>query len=118
MLCDSVSLRQSLIPMFNRLRNSFTRNRYGIAVFTLLNLACVLCIGLVAARVAYSESDDHLGLIWNLFLAWIPFMLAYFAHAVSWRRIALYLVIPLVSLLWLHRNRGRAFCRGRDSPAL
>ena len=87
--------------MFNRLRNSFIRNRYSIAVFALLNLACALCIGLVAARVAYSESDDHLGLIWNLFLAWIPFMLAYFAHAVSWRRIALYLVIPLVSLLWL-----------------
>jgi len=87
--------------MFNRFRNYFFRNRYSIAVFTLLNLACALCIGLVAARVAYSESEDHLGLIWNLFLAWIPFMLAYFAHAVSWRRIWLYLVIPVVALLWL-----------------
>lgn len=87
--------------MFNRFRNTFLRNKYSIAVFALLNLACALCIGLVAARVAYSESDDHLGLIWNLFLAWIPFMLASFAHAVSWRRISLYLVIPAVALLWL-----------------
>ena len=87
--------------MFNRFRNSFLRNKYSIAVFALLNLACALCIALVAARVAYSESDDHLGLIWNLFLAWIPFILAYFAHAVSWRRISLYLVIPVVALLWL-----------------
>jgi len=87
--------------MFNKFRTSFLRNKYSIAVFALLNLACALCIGLVAARVAYSDSADHLGLIWNLFLAWIPFILAYFAHAVSWRRISLYLVIPVVALLWL-----------------
>src|SRR5688500_19422835 len=87
--------------MFNRLRNSFIRNRYSIAVFALLNLACALCIGLVAARVAYSDSADHLGLIWNLFLAWIPFILAYFAHAVSWRRISLYFIVPAIALLCL-----------------
>ena len=68
--------------MFTNSRNYIKQNRYSIAVFVLLNLACALCIGLVVARVAYSESERHLGLIWNLFLAWIPFMLAYFAHAV------------------------------------
>ena len=87
--------------MFNRLRNYFIRNRYSIAVFVLLNVACAVCIGLVIARVAYSESGRHLGLIWNLFLAWIPFMLAYFSHAISWRRIWLYLVIPVIAFLWL-----------------
>jgi uncharacterized membrane protein len=87
--------------MFDKLRHSVLRNRYSIAVFALLNLACALCIALVAARIAYSETPGHLGLIWNLFLAWIPFMLAYFAHAISWRRIWLYLVIPVVALLWL-----------------
>ena len=87
--------------MFTRFRYSFIRNRYSIAVFALLNLACALCIALVAARVAYSETPGHLGLIWNLFLAWIPFMLAYFAHAISWRRIWLYLVIPVVAIFWL-----------------
>ncbi|HET6596901.1 MAG TPA: DUF1361 domain-containing protein [Anaerolineales bacterium] len=79
----------------------FGQNKYSIAVFLLLNLACAICIGLVFARVAYSESGEHLGLVWNLFLAWIPFMLAYFAHAFSWRRASLYLIIPALAFLWL-----------------
>jgi uncharacterized membrane protein len=87
--------------MFINPRKYFVQNRYSIAVFVLLNVACAICIGLVFARVAYSESGRHLGLIWNLFLAWIPFMLAYFAHAVSWRRVSLYLIIPGIAFLWL-----------------
>lgn len=87
--------------MLKNSRNYFIQNRYSIAVFALLNIACAICIGLVVARVAYSESGRHLSLIWNLFLAWIPFMLAYFAHAVSWRRASLYFIIPGIALLWL-----------------
>src|SRR5215208_2689947 len=87
--------------MQNQAPSFFYRNRYSIAVFVLLNLACLICIMLVAARIAYSDTGRHTGLIWNLFLAWIPFMLAYFAHAVSWRRAALYLVIPVIAFLWL-----------------
>lgn len=87
--------------MFRNIRNYFIRNRYSISVFLLLNVACAVCIGLVIARVAYSDSTRHLGLIWNLFLAWIPFILAYFAHAVSWRRASLYLIIPGIAFLWL-----------------
>src|ERR1041385_2067109 len=81
--------------------NYFFRHRYSIAVFVLLNLACFICIVLVAARVAYSNTGHQLGLIWNLFLAWIPFMLAYFAHAFSWRRATLLLIIPVIAFLWL-----------------
>jgi uncharacterized membrane protein len=87
--------------MFGNYRDYFIRNKYSISVFLLLNIACAVCIGLVFARIAYSDSGRHLGLIWNLFLAWIPFMLAYFAHAVSWRRATLYLIIPFVAFLWL-----------------
>jgi uncharacterized membrane protein len=87
--------------MQTKSQSYFYRNRYSIAVFVLLNLACLTCIVLVAARVAYSDTGRHTGLIWNLFLAWIPFMLAYFAHAVSWRRAALYLIIPAIAFLWL-----------------
>lgn len=87
--------------MFRNFRNYFIHNRYSISVFILLNIACAVCIGLVVARVAYSESGRHLGLIWNLFLAWIPFILAYFAHAVSWKRVTLYLIIPSIAFLWL-----------------
>ena len=87
--------------MLNRLRNFTLRNRHNLAVFVLLNIACAVCIGLVGARVAYSDSGRHLGLIWNLFLAWIPFILSYVAHATSWRRVTLYFLIPGIALLWL-----------------
>lgn len=87
--------------MTKRFRNFLLRNRHNIAVFFLLNLACAVCIFLVAARVVYSESGRRLDLIWNLFLAWIPFILSYIAHIISWRRIWLYLVIPFIAFLWL-----------------
>jgi uncharacterized membrane protein len=87
--------------MPNDTREFFIRNRYSIAVFVLLNLACLIVILLVVARVAYSETGRHAGLVWNLFLAWIPFMLAYFAHMVSWRKSTLYLIIPVIAFLWL-----------------
>jgi uncharacterized membrane protein len=87
--------------MQNKYSNYFYRNRYSIAVFVLLNLACFICFILVAARVVYSDTVNRTGLIWNLFLAWIPFMLAYFAHAVSWRRATLFLIIPTIAFLWL-----------------
>ena len=86
---------------FKRIKNFLYRNRHNIAVFFLLNTACATCIGLVAARVAFTDSTRHTGLIWNLFLAWIPFILAYFAHALSWKRLWVYLAIPFVALLWL-----------------
>jgi len=87
--------------MSNEPQNFFVRNRYSIAVFVLLNLACLIVILLVVARVAYSDTGRHTGLLWNLFLAWIPFMLAYFAHLVSWRRSTVYFVIPGIAFLWL-----------------
>lgn len=86
---------------YEKLKKFVYENRHSIAVFVLLNLGCLVCILLVAARVAYTDSRRHTGLIWNLFLAWIPFILAYFAHVISWRRIWLYLVIPAISILWL-----------------
>jgi uncharacterized membrane protein len=86
---------------FNRIKKIAFRNRHNIAVFLLLNLACGACIALVGARVVYTDSTRHSGLIWNLFLAWIPFILAYFAHALSWNKLWVYLAIPSVAFLWL-----------------
>lgn len=86
---------------FNRIKNFTFRNRHNIAVFLLLNLACGACIALVGARVVFTDSTRHSGLIWNLFLAWIPFILAYLAHALSWNKLWVYLAIPFVAVLWL-----------------
>jgi uncharacterized membrane protein len=87
--------------MFSQLRNFFRDNRHSLAVFVLINTACLVCIALVAARVAYTDSHNRLGLIWNLFLAWVPFILAYFTHALLWKRKWLYVIFPITAFLWL-----------------
>jgi uncharacterized membrane protein len=87
--------------MHHPLRSFIVRHRHTLAVFFLLNAACAVCIFLVVARVAYSDTGYQLGLIWNLFLAWIPFIISYVAHSISWRKVSLYLILPVVALLWL-----------------
>jgi uncharacterized membrane protein len=78
-----------------------SRNKYKLAIIGLLLGASFFSVFLVLARMAYSDSQQYRGLIWNLFLAWIPFVLAYIAYALSWKRILLYIAIPVFALLWL-----------------
>ena len=77
------------------------QHRYKIAIFGLMAGASVICIFLVTARIAYSDSQRFRGLLWNLLLAWIPFLLSYAASALSWRKLSLYLVLPAAAFLWL-----------------
>ena len=86
-----------LEPYFSYLR----RNKYKLAIFGLLLGASFVSVFLVVARIAYSDSGQFRGLIWNLFLAWIPFVLAYITYALSWQRKWLYIVIPVFAFLWL-----------------
>jgi uncharacterized membrane protein len=87
--------------MLKTIRNFIIRNRYKIAIFGLLLGASLFSVFLVIARMAYSDSQQYRGLIWNLFLAWIPFVLAYIAYALSWQRIWLIIAIPIFAFLWL-----------------
>jgi uncharacterized membrane protein len=87
--------------MIRKIEDVFARHKYKVGVFLLLNVASAICITMVIARISYSDSYNYLGLVWNLFLAWIPFILAYFAYMLSWRRILIYLVIPAFAFLWL-----------------
>jgi len=87
--------------MIDLFRINFSKNKYKICVFILLSAASLVCISLVAARITYSGSSQYINLIWNLFLAWIPFVLAYLAYLFSWRRSLMYIVIPSFALLWL-----------------
>jgi len=88
-------------PMINMIKNFFLRNRYKIAIIALMAFASAICISLVAARIAYSDSKRYTSLVWNLFLAWIPFTLAYLAYTLSWKKQLLYFVIPIAAALWL-----------------
>lgn len=85
----------------HRLVSILAAHKYKIAVFALLTSASIVCLSLVTARVAYSDSRRYTSLVWNLFLAWIPFILAFLAYALSWSRALMYLVIPAFAFLWL-----------------
>jgi len=76
-------------------------HRYKIGIFALLAAASAVCVALVTARIAYSDSRRYSGLVWNLFLAWIPFLLAYLAYLLSWRKALMYVAIPVFAFLWL-----------------
>lgn len=87
--------------MIRFFRRAFKAHKYKLAVFLLLTAASVVCVLLVAARMAYSDSSRYTNLVWNLFLAWIPFGLAYLAYMLAGRRWLMYFVVPLFSILWL-----------------
>ena len=87
--------------MPNSFRNTFARHKYKVGIFLLLSAASLVCVTLVASRISYSDSRQYLGLVWNLFLAWIPFLLTYLAYLLSWRRLLVYFAIPIFAFLWL-----------------
>ena len=87
--------------MFKKLPQTLLRNRYKLTVFILMVAASFGSVLLVGARVAYSDSGRYTQMIWNLFLAWIPFVLAYLTYALSWKRPLVYFVIPIFAFLWL-----------------
>jgi uncharacterized membrane protein len=60
--------------VIERVRTSFSDRR--IAVVASLAVLSLFVLALIVARVLYTRTFDHAGIAWNLFLAWIPFMLA------------------------------------------
>lgn len=67
-----------------------------------LGLASALCVVLLAARVMVARDDDHLFMIWNLFLAWPPLLLALAARVLySAHRWLRYPAFVVCASLWL-----------------
>jgi uncharacterized membrane protein len=79
----------------------FSRHKYKLVISMLLVAASVISVILAKARMAYSNTNDYSTLIWNLSLAWIPFVVASVAYVVSWSRRLLYLVVPVCTIIWL-----------------
>jgi len=78
-----------------------SRHRYKLLLVLLLMAASVISTLLARARMAYSNTQDYSNLIWNLSLAWIPFVFASIAYFVSWSRRLVYLVVPVCTFVWL-----------------
>ena len=65
-----------------------------------LLLASLFCVGLVVLRMIESGSSEFSGLIWNLFLAWIPFALAVAVYD-GWRRKRARGTLVVLGAFWL-----------------
>ena len=79
----------------------FASNKYRLTIFGLLAGASVFCVALLRLRATLTGSIHYSFLIWNLFLAWIPFGIAYVTYTTSIKRRWLYAVIPVSAFLWL-----------------
>ena len=64
--------------------------------------ASLVCVGLIAARSWYSHTYHYWFLLWNLALAWVPFVFAAIAYRLaSARRAVLYVLIVAAAIVWL-----------------
>jgi uncharacterized membrane protein len=61
--------------LIRSVRGYFLENGTMVPMLT-LGAATLMCAGLVGGRFFYTGSRGYLFLLWNLFLAWIPFLIA------------------------------------------
>jgi uncharacterized membrane protein len=87
--------------MYERLSAYFSQNKYRLAMFFLLAGATLFSIAIWRFRYEYSGTRHYRFLIWNLFLAWIPFIISYFTYTVTLKRRQLYIIIPIAAFFWL-----------------
>jgi uncharacterized membrane protein len=77
---------------------TFSRRRLATVVG--LFLASLFCVALVVVRNVHTGNVNFRYLIWNLFLAWIPFVLAVFVYD-RWRRRRGGMLLLGLGSLWL-----------------
>ena len=87
--------------MYKRLLDYFSHNKYRLMMFSLLAGATIFSVTIWRVRSELSGTVHYAFLIWNLFLAWIPFIIAYFTYTVSINRKWIYVVIPVAAFFWL-----------------
>lgn len=87
--------------MYQKLLSYFAHNKYRLTMFLLLGGATVFSAAIWRVRAEYSGSGRYGFLIWNLFLAWIPFLISYLTYSISLKRKLLYVSIPAAAFLWL-----------------
>src|SRR5215207_11069920 len=87
--------------MQRRLLIYFSHSKYRLMMFLLLASATVFSVAIWRVRSEFSSSERYAFLIWNLFLAWIPFIISYFTYILTMNRRWIYLFIPIAAALWL-----------------
>jgi len=84
--------------MFARFRRSFSDRR--IVIVASLGVLSMFVIAMIAFQIIYSRNADNVALAWNLFLAWIPFVLALIIYDRG-RGAATPPALGAVAVLWL-----------------
>ncbi|HLO30640.1 MAG TPA: DUF1361 domain-containing protein [Anaerolineales bacterium] len=87
--------------MYRRLLNYFSHNKYRLMMFFLLGGATIFSVAIWRVRSDYTGTGRYGFLIWNLFLAWIPFIISYFTYTLTLSRKWIYIVIPTAAFFWL-----------------
>ena len=87
--------------MYQKLLAYFAHNKYRLTMFILLAGASVLSVAIWRVRADYSGTGRYAFLIWNLFLAWIPFVISYVTYTIALNRRQIFIVIPMAAFFWL-----------------
>ena len=87
--------------MYRKILAYFSHNKYRLMMFFLLSGATIVSVSVWRVRSEYSETVDYAFLIWNLFLAWIPFIIAYLTYTLPLKRRWVYVVIPIAAFFWM-----------------
>jgi uncharacterized membrane protein len=78
------------------------RHRFAYAIVGLLLAASIVCVALIGARSWYSRTYHYWFLLWNLALAWVPFVFAAIAYRLAaTRRAVRWVFIVAAALVWL-----------------
>jgi len=87
--------------MIRKLLDYFSHNKYRLTMFLLLAGATIFSVLVWRVRTAFSGTYNYGFLIWNLFLAWIPFLIAYFTYTATLSRKQIYFIVPVAAFFWL-----------------
>ena len=87
--------------MYRKILDYFSHNKYRLMIFFLLAGATIFSVTVWRVRSEYSGTVHYAFLIWNLFLAWIPFIIAYFTYTLTLKRQWVYVVIPIAAFIWM-----------------
>ena len=87
--------------MYRKILDYFSYNKYRLMIFFLLAGATIFSVAVWRVRSEYSGTVHYAFLIWNLFLAWIPFIIAYFTYTLTLKRQWVYVIIPIAAFFWM-----------------
>ena len=83
--------------MFQQMYEKLKPFRFRLTIIGLLSMASLISVALFRVRTLFSGTEDYAFLIWNLFLAWLPLVMAYIASSFASKRRFVALTLPFAA---------------------